>query len=384
MNNSIRPMRISMVNENYHQIRTALFRRFGIRESRKDGFVLMTMGVSVAVLLGMLGLALDLGRTFIAKNEAQAFTDAAALAAASKLNNDLTGITAAQTEVTNSVNRWNFATQTLSGVTTEFSTDKVNWVTAPATGTGYKYVRVTAPTNTVTMTVLRAVDGIPASIAVGARTVAGAVLPTSFKQGVFPFAPIAHNLTGPNFGYSYGDELTLLWPSSVGSNGPVKMNNLCGADKNQAALDAVSAGTTSDRGYIQDTSASAIESAIVDDHMDYTVTLHELASRSGGVKTNDVYQAIQDRVNQDSQPNTTSYTGYKSSHDASPMRRVVIVPIVQGAADSDSWVLGFAYVFLPPNQPHNPNDAKCGMYIGPADDPNGLTNTGANIVRIFE
>ena len=51
------------------------------------------MSVSVVVLLGMLGLVMDLGRTFIAKNEAQAFTDAAALSAVSKLNGTSAGVT---------------------------------------------------------------------------------------------------------------------------------------------------------------------------------------------------------------------------------------------------------------------------------------------------
>src|SRR4051794_17166278 len=98
-----------------------------MRQTKEKGFVLLTMAASVITLLGMAGLVLDLGRTFIAKNEAQAFTDAAALAAATKLNGTSAGITAAKAAVTNSANRWNFATQAFSSVTTEFSTDKVTW-----------------------------------------------------------------------------------------------------------------------------------------------------------------------------------------------------------------------------------------------------------------
>jgi Flp pilus assembly protein TadG len=353
------------------------------QRQRENGFVLIAMGVSVVVLLGMLGLALDLGRTFIAKNEAQAFTDAAALAAVSRLNGTSAGVTAAQAAVTNSTNRWNFATQVFSSVTTEFSTDTVTWTNAAASPAGVKYVRVTAPNNSVAMSVIRAIPGTPASIPVWARSTAGVLLGTSFGQGVFPFAPIAHDLTDTaNYGYHKGDVLTLLWPSSVGSNGPVKMNNLCASDQNQTALAAVQAGTTADRGYIQDTSASSIAAAIQDDHMDYTVTLGLPVARNGGVKTTDVYQSLQNRVSQDTLPNTPNYDTYIANHDATPLRRVVIVPIINDVVNN--VVMMFAYVFLPPDQPHNPNDAKCATYIGKADAPVSNLDNGANTLRLIE
>src|SRR4051794_28657773 len=98
-------------------------------KSKTNGFVLLTMSASVVVLLGMVGLALDLGRTFVVKNEAQAFTDAAALAAVTKLNGTSGGITKAKAAVTGSVNSWNFASQAFTSVTTEFSTDKITWST---------------------------------------------------------------------------------------------------------------------------------------------------------------------------------------------------------------------------------------------------------------
>ena len=358
------------------------------RASRsKSGFVLVAMGISVVVLLGMLGLALDLGHTFIVRNEAQAYTDAAALAAVSKLNGTSAGVTAAQSAVTNSTNKWNFTTQAFSSVVTEFSVDKATWYTSGSAPSAVKYVRVIAPSNSVAMTAIRAVPGVSPSITVAARSVAGSLPPTSFSQGVFPFAPIAHNmLDTTNWGYSVGDELTLLWPSSIGSNGPAKMNNLCASDRNVASLAAVQAGTTSDRGYIQDSSASSLASAIEDDHMDYTVALNQSVYRSGGVKTTDVYQSLQARVDQDTSPNTVDYNGYLSGHGPAPLRRVVIVPIINDALDGvgHSVVQGFAYVLLPPSQPHNPNDSKCANYIGPATLPQGNLGNGDNFLRLIE
>jgi len=341
------------------------------------------VGMCLIVLVGMLGLVFDLGRAFIAKNEAQGFTDAAALAAAIQLNGTTSGITHAQDAVTSlqSSNKWEFNTNTYSTVSVEFSTDKTTWTTAPPDPTNVKYARVKALNNSLTMYFLAA-TGTSKSMNVAAMSMAGGELPTTFPQGVFPFAPIAHSSTPPDFGYTHGDELTLLWPSSVGSNGPAKLNNLCQADRNQAALDAVQAGTTADRGYIQDTSASAIASAIEDDHMDYTVTLGMPVDRTGGVKGTDVKQSLAERVAQDSSPNVVDYNGYLSGHDSSPLRRVVIVPIVSDAITAT--VLGFVKVFLPPDQPKNPNDAKCAMYIGPASAPDGYLGNGANIVRLLQ
>jgi len=95
-----------------------------------------------------------------------------------------------------------------------------------------------------------------------------------------------------------------------------------------------------------------------------------------------VKQSLAERVAQDSSPNESNYQRYLDNHDAGPLRRVVVVPIISNA--TDAIVLGFAKVFLPPSQPPNPNDAKCAMYIGPATGPVGNTATGANFVRLLE
>ena len=351
--------------------------------ARREGFALVMTAICIIVLIGMMGLAVDLGRAFIVKNEAQAFTDAAALAAAIQLNGSSKGIANAKLVVSSLAgsNKWQFNKNTFASVLLEFSEDKSSWTENPASATNIRYARVTATVNNLPAYFVPVVGG-GRLMRISARSMAGSELPTSFPQGVFPFAPFAHSTTPPDFGYKFGDELTLLWPSSIGSNGPVKLNNLCAADRNQAALDAVQSGTTADRGYIQDTSASAIASAIEDDHMDYTVTLGMPVNRSGGVKHTDVKQSLAERVNQDSMPNEKDYNKYIANHDPSPMRRVVIVPIISDAVNAT--VLGFAKVFLPPTQPPNPNDAKCAMYIGPATGPVGNTGTGANLVRLLE
>jgi uncharacterized membrane protein len=83
--------------------------RRNIQQQR--GSIMLTTAVSLFVILGMLGLSIDLGRVYIAKHEAQAFADLSAVAAVRHLNGKQTGIDAATAELNNSTNKWNFGTQ---------------------------------------------------------------------------------------------------------------------------------------------------------------------------------------------------------------------------------------------------------------------------------
>src|SRR5229473_4191518 len=110
--------------------------RNGIAVSRRKGedggYVLVTMAIAAFALIGVMGVAVDIGRMFIAKNETQAYCDAAALAAALQLDGTTTGITHAKTAVTNSTNTWNFNTATISNPTVTFAlTSAGPWVANP-------------------------------------------------------------------------------------------------------------------------------------------------------------------------------------------------------------------------------------------------------------
>src|ERR1700726_3309610 len=109
------------------------------------GFVLIAMASCMFLLLAVLGLAFDLGRIYIARNEAQIFTDAAAMTAASKLDGTEAGVTKARESVAGLPIRWNLGTQSFKGVVLEFSADGGHWDLAPAEFAGLSYARVTAP-----------------------------------------------------------------------------------------------------------------------------------------------------------------------------------------------------------------------------------------------
>src|SRR5260221_14055087 len=115
------------------------------RTRRARGFVLITMAVAGVAIFGAIGMALDVGRSFIAKNETQAFCDTASLAATLKLDGTSTGIAKAKTAVTNTTNAWNMDTASVASPTVDFATSASGpWVTTPSPATGYIYARVQA------------------------------------------------------------------------------------------------------------------------------------------------------------------------------------------------------------------------------------------------
>ena len=129
------------------------------KHSPESGFVLIAMSVAMLVLLGIMGLAFDFGRIYIARNEAQVFTDAAAMAAASKLDGTDSGLDRARQAVAKLPGRWNLGTKSFTKVVVDFSPDKQSWA------------RVTAPDNQVEITFLRAV-GAPELFTVPAHSTA--------------------------------------------------------------------------------------------------------------------------------------------------------------------------------------------------------------------
>jgi uncharacterized membrane protein len=141
------------------------------RKTRQRGFVLIAMAASMFLMLAVMGLAFDLGRIYIARNEAQVFTDAAAMAAASKLDGTDVGLEKARQAVARIPMRWNLGTREFTGIVVEFSGDGGIWTANPKNAAGMTLARVTAPANAVEITLLSAVGG-PASFTVPARSVA--------------------------------------------------------------------------------------------------------------------------------------------------------------------------------------------------------------------
>ena len=352
--------------------------------SGRKGFALIATGVCVASLLGMLGLALDLGRVYIAKNETQSFTDTAAMAAVLKLNR--VSFTAAQNAVLNNTkNRWNMATSafTASGgnttITTEFARpqpandfqpDDTTWSETPPTAVGYTFVRVTA-TATLPLYILPVV-GTSASQLVRTSSVAGQVPDKNFNKGLLPYSPLIHNERSgafPPFGYEVGKWYTLRY--SAGAN--IVESDLCPGDKitagetaaaHQTFLDLATAQASELRGFYQDTAASVITSEIVNGYMQYPVDMDCAGKLSppcgfitmyGGAKNNTTQDALAARINFDTDNVSTSYEAYMANTANGDIVgngfRLVGVPVNAGpgsdpANSSSRQVVGFAGFFL--------------------------------------
>jgi len=139
--------------------------------ARRRGFVLIAMSVAMLLMLAMIGMAFDFGRIYIARNEAQVFTDAAAMTAASKLDGTGDSVERARGAVARLPMRWNLGTQEFTGITVEFSGDGQRWAANPVDPSAIEFTRVTAPANQVEILFLRAVGG-PDSLTVPAYSVA--------------------------------------------------------------------------------------------------------------------------------------------------------------------------------------------------------------------
>jgi Flp pilus assembly protein TadG len=378
----------------------------------EEGFVLLSAMAALILLLGMCGLAVDVGRMYITKNETQSYADSAALDAAAKLDGSAAGIQAASAAVAASVNTWQFNTTAFTGTTVDFSQDGVSgWDSSPSNPANYGYARVTATARNLGLFFLPVV-GTPQQINIVASAVAGQILVSGFtantNAGVFPFSPIAHaegvnsaqvlasDPTG-NFGLTPGQFYDLRWASNpkLGKN-----SNVCAGDATNQWITKADATNNSERGYIEETSASAIRAAIEDDGLTLPVILNQQVNMTGGAKGTEA-TSIENRIAQDDDPTSNPYSAYMSGQNGNG-RRVVTMAINSGPrdnggvfrpADQQNVVVGFAQFFLTAmSYPKAGNEPWCVEYIGPGalviSQSNSAASTnganGAYVVRLTQ
>lgn len=148
-----------------------MLRNEPLARKQERGFILIVMSASMFLLLAVIGMAFDLGRVYIARNEAQMFVDAAAMAAAQQLDGTDAGLGRARAAVNRLPNRWNLGANAFEGVQVEFSADSDHWNAQPSDASGLRFARVVAPDNHLEIIFLRAVGG-PATFTVPAQAVA--------------------------------------------------------------------------------------------------------------------------------------------------------------------------------------------------------------------
>jgi Flp pilus assembly protein TadG len=343
------------------------------------GFTLMTAGVCAVVIVGVLGLAVDLGRIFVARGEGQTFADSAALAAVLELDGTGTGLDRAREKVASNINRFQLGSRGADAVVTEFSTSAAGpWSTNPASAVDVRFIRV-QPRSDVSSYFVQVFGGSSLT-GVRAPAVAGAIAKDTFREGSFPFSPLAHSAVGPDFGLVPGQIYTLRWASNP------KLNvNSCAGDNAQNWIDQAQAGGGDERGFIEETSSSNIRQAIEADYQTIIRDVGDSVIMTGGAKQTQV-DSIRNRVNQDTNSAATTYAEYAASGTGNG-RRMIIVPV--NTYHPDYTIVGFRAFFLLKTSEYGTGGNKpfCAEYVGAytvGSKHKGAGTSGAYVSRLVE
>jgi Flp pilus assembly protein TadG len=375
----------------------------GERKVRDRGFVLVTMAVAAIALMGVLGLAVDLGHMFISKNETQAFCDSAALAAALALNGTTGGITNANAAVANSTNAWNFGTASVPTPTVTFANALTGpWQSNPSPAAGYTFVKVSA-------TVPMKLYFIPVLVAqtvanVNSVAVAAQVDLTTIPIGLAPYTAVSTDTTGPNFGLVIGSSYDIHWPQfNSHRNGcdpttPDACFNSppCTGDTAASKTAVVSDWGSSNSGFWGSNSNSVIAQEVLD-----LIQIQQLAvgTNIDPILTNGTKQSeasvLDQRVSEDVDTTDNNVADYlAATHNG---QRLLAVPIVDPTDPNTTSVIGYGVFLLLANGPGtsnyyksstNGNDPYCAIYAGTynvgSPDPGAGGASGGSRVKLVQ
>ena len=367
------------------------------RNRRRRGFSLVTLTLSLSVLLGMLGVAFDLGRMYIVKSELQSFVDSSALGSVIKLDGTGTGLqlahsTAVQGPLGSAIpNGWHFDTLQVTGATDTYSTSFSGTyssyaIASIASANHYRFVKLLATVN-VPLYFLQVVPGLPSSQPVSASAIAGqsATTATFTSGGLAPFSPDAHNPADTqNFGLTPDVQYTLKW-----GNGN---STTCAGDLGFNPGNAPSAHGFIDLG--QGNGNSSLRGVITYGgypNANSSPNHVSIGDRIGGVPGNrgtSIFSATAERSNQDPDQTSLTWENYKASGTGNG-RRIITVPINDPALASGNGsnrtidVIGFANFLLDPGAIISGSSGPlCATYIGPAA-VNGWASAGSDGTVVY-
>lgn len=363
----------------------------------------MTMALTSVAVLGVVGLAVDIGRMFIVKNETQVYCDSAAIAAAMVLNGASTGINQARSAVAASRNNWNFGSTAVSSPTVTFATASAGpWLANPSPAVGYAYVRVTA-TVPVQLFFLPLVTG-QGTFNVITTAAAGQVSIGSLSRGASPYTAISTTPAAVNFGLIVGNSYDIQWPtyngnrSGCGPGNPDKCFNSspCSGDPTASQLAVVLNWGPKYSGYWGSNSNSLIAAEVLDavqmapiaigGNLDPLLTSGNKQSEAGYLDQ----RASQDTDTSDSTPGLYFAS---ASHNG---RRLLPVAIANPVDPTHTNVIGFGQFLLSANgspsdyyvKSANGNSPFCAVYAGPYNigslGAGAGGSTGATAVRLVE
>ncbi len=338
----------------------------------RGGFVLVTTAACMIGFLTLVGLATDIGRVYVARNELQVFADEAAFAASFELDGTSEGIARARTVGSTgpgSGNRWYFGTQTVSGAAVQFAAAPGGpFESDPASPPGYRFVKVVA-SGTVNLYFLPLAPGVPASETLAATAIAGQAQQDQLGDGLAPFSPDAHDLTDPDFGFTTGQLYTLRWAP------PGKRDQDSGSCPGDLNYDP---NWSSDRGYIdvgQGGGNAGLRDAIVNNTYSLPMPLEVGSTLDEVSGQKSITDAMNERFGQDTDQTATNFASYHGNG-----RRLFTVAVNNGG--NPARVQGFALFFLQPSPCGSGNTTPCcGEYVGAA--VLGSTHRGAGTPGLY-
>jgi hypothetical protein len=370
-----------------------VFSKDAERKSSQRGFSLLMVAVTSAVIFGMFGLAFDVGRMFIIKNELQTFADASAIAAVRQMDGTQAGVQNAHTTAgtgplgSTHPNRWNFDGSSVATVTdmyaTTFNGTYDNYATASGNASNnYRFIKLTANA-TLPLYFLPVISGLPTSQLLQATATGGQQAGSTVSNGQeLPFAPDAHNAADTqNFGLTSGQHYTLKW-----GNGNT---TTCAGD----AGFTPPGSPPSEHGFVdigEGNSNSNVRTAI--EYGGYpnanstpsSVSAGDSLKGVPGNRGTSIFDALANRVAQDSNVSAATYSDYIASGTGNG-RRIVTVAI--GGAwsgngnNAHTTVLGFANFFLDTTYSGSSGPI-CATYIGPAS-LNGNGSGGSDGTKVY-
>lgn len=351
----------------------------------EKGAILFIVAAAMVVLLGMAGLAFDLGSLYNVKTEIQNACDAAALAGAWRLNGLDSGINDAVTDALNAANKYQFNTQNIGLVNSDitFSTQRdTGFVTAAAviaggTAATIRYVRAGKST-VMPLNLIKIIPGVGSTQTVAAFAVAGQSPPlNNICDGIIPLAPVPQDSGGNIENYVPGNYYVYrLSPgndvSNVGS-GNYLILDFCDALAAQG-IDCNHGGAT-----VRDILSGSTQGCIA---------LNIPVCTKPGVAAGPVRQGLNDRFDQDT--NQYEYTGgtsvppwqynrYAAGNDPAGTpkgngKRVFVVPFVStqpgvwapfdNGKNCPVYILNYGCFFLRERVPGGNGGDIMGEYIG--------------------
>jgi Flp pilus assembly protein TadG len=364
----------------------------------RRGFIMVTMALAAVGTIGALGIAVDLGRMYVAKSETQSFCDSAAYSATLNLDGTSDGISAAKAAVASAANYWNFDSLKITDYEVVFAKLKTGpWVANPSPASGYVYTRVTA-------NVPLGLYFIPVVVAqktqnVQALAVAGQIPQGTLKRGLGPFTAVSTDESSANFGFQVGKYYNIQWPAYNGTKagcGPGNPDKCfvqppCDGDPQASKSAIVEHWGASVNGYWGSNANHEIYQAVIDVIQLQPVSIGDTIAMTSGNKNMEAL-ALDDRVNQDGDRINNEPSNYLENpyHNG---RRLIGLPVVKPTA-AGTIVIGYAAFLLVSNgnpsnyyASGNGNDPFCAVYAGPyvqGGSTSGGGSAGYTVVRLVQ